>query len=106
MGCECEWHERASPRAGTGQLQDHAFGFKPEAEHIGSCPSLVLEWQVGYGPEVHGNLLAVTAQRLAGPEPEDRASPAPVVQLEVHFSEGLRAMFRLHSLLIGIGRES
>jgi hypothetical protein len=28
MGCEGEWHERASARAGTGQFQDHAFGFK------------------------------------------------------------------------------
>ena len=27
-------------------------------------------------------------------------------QLEVHFGEGLRAVFRLHSFLFGIGRDS
>src|SRR5262249_2226407 len=106
MGCEGEWHERANPRTGAGQLQDHAFGFEPEPEHIGSRLCLTLEREVGYGPEAHGNLLTVAPQCLAGPEPEDRAGPSPVVQLEMHFGEGLRAVFRLHSVLFGIGRDS
>src|SRR6516225_2302665 len=105
MGCEGERNQRVSPRAGTGQLQCHAFGLKPEPEHIGSCLSLTLEGEVGYGPEVHGDLLAIAAQRLAGPEPEHRAGPAPVVQLQVHFGEGLSAARRVYAVLFNIGRD-
>src|SRR5215469_7975473 len=106
MCCAGERHDRASPRAGTGQLQDYAFGFKPQSEQIGSCLFVVVEREVGYGPEVHGNLLPIAAQCFAGPKPEDRTGPAPVVQLEVHFGEGLRTVFRLHSMLFDIGRDS
>jgi hypothetical protein len=53
---------------------------------------------------MHRDLLAVAAQRLAGPEPEDGAGPAPVVQREVHFGEGLRAALRIHAILLGVGR--
>src|SRR5262245_18299389 len=106
MACEGQWHECVNPRAGAGQLQDHAFGFEPEPEHIGSRLCLTLEREVGYGPEAHGNLLTVAPQCLASPEPEDRAGPSPVVQLEMHFVEGLRAVFRLHSILFGIGGDS
>src|SRR5262249_55088035 len=78
-GCEGEGHQRAGARTGPGELQHHAFWLEPEPEHIGPGLAAVLERQVGYRSEVHGTLLAVAAQCLAGPEPEDRANPAPII---------------------------
>lgn len=58
---------------------------------------------MGHGAEVDGDFVAVPAQGLAGTQPEVRAGPAPVVQLEVDLGERLGAVRRFYAFLVDVG---
>ena len=63
--------------ADAGHLDDDALGLEPEAQHVGLRVAAHATGQVRHRPEVHRHLHPVPPERLAGPEPEHGAAPAP-----------------------------
>src|SRR5262245_12129734 len=99
LRAQCERAQLADSCADASELQGQALGLQAEPEHVRRGMDSMSRRHVRNIPEPHGHLLAIAAERLAGPYPEHGAEPSPVLQLEPHLGESLGVEARVYAFL-------
>ena len=75
----------------------------PESGRAGLTQETI--WPVRNILERDENFLALVGKRLTGPEAEGNSGPAPILDSDRHFREGLGAEFRLNTRFVHIRRQ-